>query len=141
MQFDVLLDDSIYTPQQQKAILDAIAVIENDAIVIDKSYVAYDGTKYEKCFIREQGWNELLKLMQQTDYGKNATTKQNTILNAAYNLLMSNYVIEVLDDTFEFFDRDGIDVKLKDKKYFMIEVLDDTYKEWQRYPGKWQLWK
>lgn len=57
-------------------------------IVIDKTYVDYKGTKYEKTFMYEDGWNSLCELVMKTKFGKKATRDEDARLRESYKAMI-----------------------------------------------------
>ena len=66
--------DEFFNDDEINEIQEAVAVFSRE-ICIDKTYVAYKGTKYEKTFITEKGWKQLCKLLYCTNFGKAATAE------------------------------------------------------------------
>jgi len=63
-----------------------------NSITIDKSFVEYQGTKFQKNFMREEGWNQLCALLTKTKYGLNATAYEKNELLICYTLIVQCYV-------------------------------------------------
>ncbi len=135
--FDVTFEEGQYTEKEQKEIKDLVFEIGNH-IFIDKSYVDFKGSKYEKTFMREQGWNELCALLQKTKLGKYATKVENSTLMICYTMMIQCYVYIFLDDL--GIDVNNLCVELAENTGFLTHVEEDTSKAWEKYPGKWQTW-
>ena len=106
-------------------------------ISIDKTYVDFPGSKYEKFLISEEDWKELCSLVVETQFGKKASKKQHERLVELYADLIIGYMILALDDL-GLYDQ-GIFVYLEDSSKFMVEFHKNTIKN-DKYPGKWQTW-
>ena len=137
VQLNVIINESnigIEDRDKIKRILD----ICSKEISIDKSYVQFNGTKYKKTFIREQGWNTLTYYLIATNMGKNVDVFQELFIMESYNLMICCYLYQVLEDY--GFDTKDVLLEIKDKSKFIIEIQEDTYKEWDRYCGDWRQW-
>ena len=134
---DVVCDEDMYDKEQIKEIKRIVAHLSKE-IMIDKSYVSYEGTKFEKTFIREEGWNELCKLVYKTRWGNRCTKTQNLVILEAYKAFIEYYLYQCLTDL--GWDCDGINIDMAPDTKFMSEVEVDEIKAWEKYPGKWQTW-
>ena len=86
--FDVQFNEqSIYDEDEQDDIIQMIDTIGN-SITIDKSYVEYKGTKFQKNFMREEGWNQLCALLKKTNLGLNASKYEKNELLICYTLMI-----------------------------------------------------
>lgn len=106
-------------------------------ISIDRTYVDYQGTKYEKTFITEEGWNGLCQLLSDTAYGKKADREDNEALQEMYKLMIVQYVYQCLEDL--GYQIEDIHLEVANDARFMVEILED--KTTDNYPGKWQTWE
>ena len=129
--------DEIFDDDEADKIQKAVVAFSRE-ISIDKTYVAYKGTKYENTFLTEKGWKNLCKLLHDTDFGKNASAKQHEILQTSYYLMIISYIYMCLKEI--GYESDGIVLELQEKSTYMVQIKPDTYKEYKRYPGKWQTW-
>lgn len=132
-----MCDDAI-DKETQKRIANALKVLTKE-ICIDKSYVDFAGTKYEKAFLREDGWNELCDLVFKTKFGTKCSYADNELLVDAYKSMIVCYLYQTLSDL--GFDIDNIRLEVADNAKFMVKIDKDTFKEWKHYPGKWQTWE
>ena len=69
-----------------------------DEIYIDRTYVDFKGTKYEKTFLTEDGWKNLKDLVEKTKYGRNATVEDSKLLKECYKAIVSQYSYQLLSD-------------------------------------------
>lgn len=129
--------DELFDENEIKEIEFAVSSFSRE-IKIDKTYVAFDDSKYEKHFLTEHGWKKLCKLLKKTKFGHKATTEENEIIQTAYYLMIISYIYMCLKDI--GYDSDGIYLEIPEKSIYMVEVYKDTYNEYSRYPGKWQTW-
>lgn len=108
-----------------------------DEIYIDRTYVDFKGTKYEKTFLTEDGWKNLKDLVEKTKYGRNATVEDSKLLKECYKAIVSQYSYQLLSDL--GYDVQNIDVEVLDEFPFMVEFRKDNVVD--NYAGKWQTWK
>lgn len=108
-----------------------------DEIYIDRTYVDFKGTKYEKTFLTEDGWKNLKDLVEKTKYGRNATVEDSKLLKECYKAIVSQYSYQLLSDL--GYDVQSIDVEVLDEFPFMVEFREDNVVD--NYAGKWQTWK
>lgn len=80
---EIVINHDAFTKEQADEILDIVNIASKN-IYIDKSYVAYEGTKYEKVFFKEDGWNEFKLLLLKTTYGSKCTKNQKSELSTVY---------------------------------------------------------
>lgn len=132
-----VLNPLMYTEADIPAVADIIEVIRKE-IVIDKTYVEFDGNPFEKTFMKESGWNELCDLVRETDFGKNMTPDQQQILSEAYQSMIICYINQVLSDM--GYDLDGIRLAPQPSFGFDVAYSIDDIQEWKHYPGRWQKW-
>lgn len=125
-------------PDTKKQVNEIIDIISND-ISIDKSYVNVEGNLHQDTFIDEDGWNELCKLLKDTNFGNTATEEQNDEMSDAYMLMVIAYAYSIL----ELYDIDieDITIGIKPKTKFTIEFYKDYVQSWRLYKGPWQDWK
>lgn len=111
-------------------------------ITIDKSYVEFLENKHEKVFIKEEGWNDLCKLVVKSKIHKKAKGKElekiNQQLQIIYVLMIENYLYMILDE-FDY-DIENIHLQVKPSSYFMTNIEIDNIHAWKYYPGPWQTW-
>ena len=133
----VVVDSDLYDEKESDKIAKIVEAASKN-ICIDKSYVAYEGTKYEKTFFKEEGWNEFKKLLKKTNYGKKCTAKDRMELSAVYTIMIQCYLYQFLED-YEY-DSSGICIELEEGVQYIAEVYKDETTGWKSYPGKWQTW-
>ena len=85
-----------------------------EKIYIDKTYVAFKGTKFKNVFIREEGWDQLRDFVWKARKRRSAT--DHLILRKAFESMIVAYMEHVAG------------------------LLGYVAKEWQTYPGRWQDW-
>ena len=137
VKFKVSFEQGVYSDEEAKEIENLIEEI-GDHIYIDKSYVDYKGTKYEKNFMREQGWNELCELVTKTNFGLNATKLENQTLLFCFTMMIQCYVYLFLDDL--DIDINNVYLEVADNTRFLSHIVIDKTNSWEKYPGKWQTW-
>lgn len=123
--------------KQQQLMIRSIANQSAKEVYIDKTYVSYKDTKYEKTFISEEGWNELSELIRATNYGKNATNDQNQLMQDSYKAILVQYVYQFLDDL--GYDISNIFIDILENTKFMVQIYESEQSD--NYPGKWQTWE
>lgn len=131
------LNPNVYDEKDVKKVEDALEILSKE-IWIDKTYVDFEGTKFEKTFMYESGWNALRELVLDTDYGRKCTKYQREIIDGAYKEMLVEYIRMVFDEM--GWDTENMAFLIDDKKPFKVEYYPDTAREWERYPGKWQTW-
>lgn len=115
------------------------AEIASREMLIDKTYVDFEGTKFKKTFLTEKGWNALQKLIKSTRYGKTASPAENAALGEAFRQMAAEYVRHVMRDA--GWDVDLMEAYVEKDAAFVVEYWPDTAEEWRRYPGEWQTWE
>ena len=117
---------------------DAMAVLDalgDEGFSVDKTFVRFKGTRFEKTFMREDGWNALRELVSETR--ENRTPAREVIYDMAFRKIMVGYAYMMFQEM--GWDTSGIELSVKSGDYD-VECRPDTYEEWKRYPGKWQTW-
>jgi len=84
---DVHADPEMYDEEQIDLLIQRVELLSKE-IYIDKTYVDYEGTKYEKTFMYEDGWNNLCNLVKKTKYGKKATKDEDDQLRESYKAMI-----------------------------------------------------
>ena len=134
---DVEFQDATYDKKEQNEIKIIIKSLSNE-FSIDKSYVDFKGSKYEKTFMLEQGWIELCKLADKTNLTSRCTSDDQAQFVICYEMMILCYLYQCLDDL--GYNLDAFKLILKGKTRFYTKVELDTIQEWKNYPGKWQTW-
>lgn len=134
---NVECDEEMYDSKQIDKIRWSVKQLSRE-IVIDKTYVSYEGTKFEKTFITEKGWKELCALVYCTRWGNKCTRYENVVILEAYKLFITYYLYQCLIDL--GWDCGGISIEMAPDTKFMSEVEVDEIHAWKDYPGKWQTW-
>ena len=127
----------MYDDGDKQDVLDILNQITQE-IYIDKTYVAFDGTGFEKTFLIEPGWNALRDLVIETNYGRICTKAHEAVMRMAYRKMIEAYVAAVFADL--GWDVDAMEFAVEDDS-FEAEIVDDVAEEWKRYPGRWQTWE
>lgn len=135
-QLKVSVDSEEYDKETEEK-LSRIVNRAADEIYIDKTYVDFKGTKYEKTFLTEDGWKNLKDLVEKTKYGRNATVEDSKLLKECYKAIVSQYSYQLLSDL--GYDVQSIDVEVLDEFPFIVEFREDHVID--NYAGKWQTWK
>lgn len=134
---DVECNPDIYDDVQILKIKQIVRELSKE-IVIDKTYVKYEGTKFEKTFITKHGWKDFCKILIDTRWGNKCTKYQNQVILEAYKMFIKCYIAQCLIDF--GYDIDAITLDLTENSRFMSIVERDTIHAWKDYPGKWQTW-
>lgn len=106
-------------------------------ICIDKTYVDFIGTKYDKTFITEDGWKGLCEILDLTDFGKDVDKKLNDAINESYREMIVQYLYLFIADL--GYDPAKVVIDMPKKSKFMTTIQYDTHVD--TYPGKWQTWE
>ena len=61
-------------------------------ICIDKTYVDFKGTRFEKTFLNESGWDALKDLVRETHYGLTASETVKEVMNETFGRMALEYV-------------------------------------------------
>lgn len=136
IKLDLCVNPDIYDNNEFN-IIKQIITGASDIILIDKTYVQYNNTKYEKTFITEDGWIMLCKLINQQKLNKKQDKKIQQIINESYKQIIIQYLYQFLDDL--CYDISNIDIS-NVRNGFSSEICDNIIKQ-DLYPGKWQTWK
>lgn len=131
------LNADAFSDEQVARAEDAVQQLSRE-IWIDKTYVDFEGTKFEKTFLTESGWNALKKLVMETGYGLAATKVQRFAMDEAFRCMAVAYMKLAFEDL--GWDVDEMEF-YTDETDFDVEYYPDVAEEWRRYPGKWQTWE
>lgn len=132
---DVEVDHEMYTDEEFQKIKHIIDTCSKH-IYIDKTYVEFEDSLYEKVFLTEKGWMRMCELMAKTQFGNKCTKKQNDELIENYSLMALCYLYMILKDY--GYDCAGIYLEHKDKSTFMVQSFENHIID--NYTGKWQTW-
>jgi len=105
-------------------------------IRIDKTYVAFKGTKYENVFLKEEGWNQLSKYVWTPKSERDPTF--HIVLRRAFEQMIIAYMGHIAD-LLEY-DPAKIEFWVEPESDIKLRLVKDVAKEWERYPGPWQDW-
>ena len=132
------LDSSLHSPEEAEKIKRIVESVSRD-VVIDKSYVKFDGNKHEKTFLLESGWNALCETICDVFDGRcKKSVLNDPIIMDAYKQMLVLYTSQVLED-FGIKAQDIV-VYMKPKSKLKAEFFEDSSQAWRDYPGKWQTW-
>lgn len=135
--FSISFNNEVFSKKDQKR-LKSLILNTIDEIWIDRSYVDYNGTKYENTFILEDGWNTVCTLAIKHMYLKTATIDEIEMLYESFAIIICCYVYQLLSDA--QFDIENIYIDIKHKSKFLVEIAYDKDKPYLHYKGKWQTW-
>ena len=107
-----------------------------EKVYIDKTYVAFKGTKFKNVFIREDGWSQLCDYVWKAKKRKSAT--DHLVLRKAFESLIVAYMEHVAN--LLGYDPRKIDFWVDPDSDIRLQLAKDVAKEWQTYPGQWQDW-
>ena len=105
-------------------------------VYIDRTYVDYEGTKYEKTIITEEGWNGLCSLLHVTDFGRKVDDEERQTIQEAYKNIILQYVFQCLEDL--GYDISNIHLEILANTSFTASIHRNLTTD--NYPGKWQTW-
>lgn len=86
LEMEFLNQDETFNEDEARAALTSMA----EKICIDKTYVAFKGTKFKNVFIREDGWNQLCDLIWKTK--KRRTALDHLVLRKAFEQMITAYM-------------------------------------------------
>lgn len=130
---DCRLDCGLFSDADRieaKKILESIA----KGFLIDKTFVDFDGSKYEKTFMTEDGWNTLCE----TARCKRKSAHDKYVLDEAYRLMAECYIEQFFADL--GWPVEGMLFEVRPDSKMKVTFTPDTIEEWKTYPGKWQTW-
>lgn len=131
-----VVNGDVYSEQDANEIDDIISVFSRE-IRIDKTYVDFKGTKYEKTFLTEDGWNDFLKLIHKR-IDKRESKKDAAVIAKTCGLIAVKYIETCISEY--GYDVSEIKLSIPEKAEFKLTFAEPSG-EWKRYPGKWQTWK
>lgn len=73
---EVLTDAKVFSDDDAAKLRESVKYAAKE-ICIDKTYVAFSDTKYEKTFITEDGWRSLCAVLDMTSLGKDVDKQLN----------------------------------------------------------------
>lgn len=133
----VSCNEEVFSPEEIEYIKWCVTRLSQH-IEIDKSYVEYEGTKFEKTFIAEHGWNDLCQMVLKINSRRKTTEYEKAVILESYKFFITCYIYQCLDDL--GINIDAVYIEMKADSKFRAEVRIDDIKAWKRYPGKWQTW-
>lgn len=86
LEMEFLNRDETFDENEARAALISMA----EKICIDKTYVAFKGTKFKNVFIREEGWNQLRDFVWKARRRRNAT--DHLVLRKAFESMIVAYM-------------------------------------------------
>lgn len=107
-----------------------------ERICIDKTYVAFKGTKFKKVFFRETGWDELCDLVWKAK--KRRGLVDHLVLRKTFESMIiayMNYIAELIG-----YDSSKIEFQIDPDSDINLQLIKDVAKEWKTYRGPWQDW-
>ena len=108
----------------------------SEKICIDKTYVAFRGTKFKNVFVWEEGWNRLCEFVWKAK--KRRSAADHIVLRQTFEAMIIAYmehVAEILG-----YDQDKIEFWVDPDSDISLRLVKDVAKEWITYPGQWQDW-
>lgn len=133
---EVIIDTDMYSDEDQLRINNIIKCCSKN-IEIDKTYVDFKNTLYEKTFMTEKGWKCFCKLVRKTQFGNKCTKSQHLALQENYELMILCYLYQLLEDY--GYDCAGVCLQIKGDSHFMVQIFNDCSTP-AKYLGKWQSW-
>lgn len=130
-----IVNGDVYSNEDADEIDNIISAFSRE-IHIDKTYVDFKGTKYEKTFLTEDGWNDLLKLLRKRLAGRES--KKDAIMIVKICGIIALKYIETCISEYGY-DVSDIKLSIPEKSGFDLKFAEPSG-EWKRYPGKWQTW-
>lgn len=131
------LNPAVYGPDDREKALGILKQISKE-VWIDKTYVDFKGTRFEKTFLTEAGWNALRELVEDTGYGRRCSPEQKKLLDDTFRAMLPGYFEMMFDDI--GWNSDDMAFEIPEGTEFTVEYYPDTAEEWRRYPGRWQTW-
>ena len=126
IEFDIKIDESIYDEAAQEDIRHIVRHMSKE-IWIDKTYVDFKGTRWPDAYMVEEKWNEFMKLVWDTNFGRNATDREESEITQCLVVMSATYLYLVLKN-FDY-DIDYIDLEFKPCDFYSKYDID-TRKEW-----------
>lgn len=83
----VMPDSGTFTEEAAAKLEETIKYAAKE-ICIDKTYVNFVDTKYEKTFISENGWKELCRILDLTGFGQNVDKELNDMIQESYRQMI-----------------------------------------------------
>lgn len=107
-----------------------------EKICIDKTYVAFKGTKFKNVFIWEEYWDQLRDFVWKARKCRNPT--DHLVLRKAFESIIVAYMEHAAD--LLGYDPQKIEFWVDPDSDIRLRLTKDVAKEWQTYPGPWQDW-
>ena len=127
----VRFEKGMVDPEDEKQIKRIVKLLGNE-ICIDYSYVNFPGNCHEDKFVTPEGWQELIKLLHETEMGKYATKKEAEFMDASFIALSLAYMEMILSKIYGY-DLDFIEFGIKSNKKVSISFFVDDCKELEMY--------
>lgn len=137
--FNVVFEPECLSEDEQDEIQKTINIM-SERIFIDKSYVQCKDNKHDDVFLLLEGWNALMALLNETNYGDDATEDQYDVLVEFYYTMVLGYMYNIISMLYP--DKiSHIHIEVSNLSNMEVDILEDNAHEWRTYPGKWQTWK
>lgn len=95
MKFKVDVNPDVYSTTEKEKICNIVDHMSK-RIVIDKTYVSYEGSRWKNAFLVEDKWYELLDLIKKTEYGKKASAEEMEEITQSLMVIGMVYIYQVL---------------------------------------------
>lgn len=92
---DVEVNPVVYSEDDIGRITEIVEAMSQH-IYIDKTYVAYKGTRWRDAFIVEKTWHRFCKLIVDTHFGNDAGEKINDYILNCLEMLAETYLYQIL---------------------------------------------
>lgn len=94
---EVLTDANTFSEADSSKLQEAVKYASRE-ICIDKTYVEFTGTKYDKTFITEDGWKSLCNVLDITNFGKVVDKQLNEAIQESYREMIVQYLYLFMSD-------------------------------------------
>lgn len=136
--FNVAFEPETVPEDIQTQIKDDLAHMAQ-TIWIDKSYVQCKDNKHDDVFLLLEGWDSLIALLNDTNYGDDATEEQYDVIVDFYYTMALGYMYNILNTLYPKY-ASHVYIEASAKSNMAVDIVVDTCNEWKTYPGKWQTW-
>lgn len=134
LNIEFFVDDEGFDEGKARAELESMA----ESVWIDRTYVAFKGTKFKNVFLKEKGWDELVDYVWSARKKRGAGWESQMVMRRSFEEMIAAY----MDHAAHLlgYDPSRIEFSVDPESDIRVRLFKDTAREWKTYPGRWQDW-
>ncbi len=123
MRISIEVDSDFYDDDEYVKIREIVKRMSRN-IWIDRTYVCFKGNRFTDAFINEKEWKKLIKLIIDSDYGKNVTEEEEDKLAKSFVTIGICYLYSILIS----FGYDVSHIELEPSSLSFTASYEDDYR-------------